>query len=290
MKRKLYTHLILLHFIIVGCMLTSTLTKTQNVSATNQMSTIYEFSISYSSESTKFNTKTNLNITYLQNTSEFLASGESIWHLPVNITDQEIRDLLASYLPTPFIAYLESHLKNESVLIPYQQRIFSNTSSNYMPSLYNPFICKSNQSQTIGLNDTFEMLTIAQTKSATVSGISKVGYASWNSDPIALAFAHATVDSLSTILETRISEQTIQMNLLYEKKTGLLLKANITITPQDAHSQLTNEVRLIDCSIPLDQEPNSMIYVYLLLTGLLPTIIAISAIFVMIAKPSIRKV
>jgi len=240
MKRKRYTRLILFYFII-GCLLLPNVGRTQGLSATDQISTIYEFSISYSSNSTKFNTKVNLNITYMQNDSEFLASGESIWHLPVNITDREIRDLLASYLPIPFTNYLESHLKNESILIPYRQRIFSNSSSIYIPSLYNLFFCKSNQSQTLTQNDTIELLTIAQSKSGTVSGINKVGYASWSSDPVSLAFAHSTVDALSVILETQISEKNLHIHMIYEQTTGLLLKATIIIAPQGANTQFTND-------------------------------------------------
>jgi hypothetical protein len=86
-------------FLIISGIIAFIPVKAQEIQSTHQFSTIYEFSISYSSQNSRFNTKTALNITYLQNGSEFLSDGISIWNVPVNITSSEIRDLLATWKP-----------------------------------------------------------------------------------------------------------------------------------------------------------------------------------------------
>ncbi len=288
MKQKSIVALIWLNLLILGIFVPA-LGTASDIESSHQVSTVYDFSISYSNGNSKFNTKSALNITYLQNGSEFFTEGTSIWHLPVNITSAEIRDLLAICFPTPFTNYLDSHLKNESINIPYQQRLLSNSSSGYIPAQNNLFLLKNAQNQTLQLNDSISLLAVSQVASGTIKEIKQVGFASWSSEPLSLAFAHSFVTATAVELNKSLGHLTIEMKLLYEAESGILISAKIKIYSENGTQQFSNDIKLIDSTIELKQDPNPNIYLYFAITTVVPSIVSILVIISLYKRALKRK-
>lgn len=278
MKRKNYAILIIMAIIFSASSL-CVLSRSQDSVPEPDPTLVYEFSIEYSDQNSKYNTLTDLKIIARENGSNFFDEGISSWHLPVNVTDKNIRDLLKIYLPEPFTNYLGSHLKNESVEIPYMQRTISNSSEGFNPGKLNLFIIKNNPNDKLEINKEINLFDSSNPSKAMITSQIVVGYASWNDNPVALEFSHSHLDAFVLTIKEKRGNINIEINAIYDIYNGIMLKGDVVITNEETGLNFVNELRLKDTIFVLNTQGNLMIYLWVALVSLIPMLITVSVMF-----------
>jgi hypothetical protein len=148
---------------------------------------------------------------------------------------------------------------------------------------------KNIQNPSLQLNDSVSLLHVSQSASGMIKEIKQVGFASWSSEPLSLAFAHSLVDAAAINLTTQIQNRTISMNLLYALESGILIKGEIQIETQTGSERLSNQIKLIDSTIELKHDQNPNIFIYFAITAIVPTIISIVVIISLYKRAMKRK-